>query len=440
MTVRHATQEVQLVLMGALLGVAVPLAIDSVVTAPAVSEVVACVAVVVNALNFFHGKSVSVTDPDYALITQLDHKFALQDYVLNLLLVITFVIMALTLGSALALALGNVALRFIDFVLVRLVVQKVGAGVVGIAQRFWLWMDAAGVGIFGVLAIGVVSGFVSHGVVAWFYFAYIAFDIVWDYTRNGVLYFARPTDWDHVAARWDAMQGAEGDEYRQRIIYPALSDALGDINGQHALDVGAGNGCVSRWLAARGATVTAVDSSERLMELATYYPVPRPGAVEYIVRDVDEDGGLRRLQTADVAVAIFVLQDCSDLWRAMENIAAVVRAGGRLLSVVEVPGAGVGHFTTERLWLDDPNDESLVEHRQLIIWAGGADDPSDSPLATTTHHRSVFRFRQVAEMTGWSFVRERTLDVDRIEPTDSLSLRAYAAAPKFRMLEFSRAE
>ena len=57
----------------------------------------------------------------------------------------------------------------------------------------------------------------------------------------------------------------EGDPFG--ILTPLLGQ-LGDVTGQDVLDAGCGEGYLSRILAARGARVTGVDLSPRLVELA----------------------------------------------------------------------------------------------------------------------------------------------------------------------------
>ena len=51
-------------------------------------------------------------------------------------------------------------------------------------------------------------------------------------------------------------------------ITSALLDELGSVQGMRVLDAGCGEGHLARILAARGANVTAIDVSPRLIDIA----------------------------------------------------------------------------------------------------------------------------------------------------------------------------
>jgi toxoflavin synthase len=66
-----------------------------------------------------------------------------------------------------------------------------------------------------------------------------------------------------------------------RLGYPVVTDLLGNINGKSVLDYGCGTGTFSRFLQSKGASVTGVDVSENMIEVAktsssdaiAYYPI-----------------------------------------------------------------------------------------------------------------------------------------------------------------------
>ncbi len=70
-----------------------------------------------------------------------------------------------------------------------------------------------------------------------------------------------------------------------RLGYPVVTDLLGDIAGKSVLDYGCGTGTFSRFLQSRGASVTGVDISENMIEVAkrnspgkiTYYSISSGG-------------------------------------------------------------------------------------------------------------------------------------------------------------------
>src|ERR671939_531460 len=67
----------------------------------------------------------------------------------------------------------------------------------------------------------------------------------------------------YVATR--EQHGPEGDPFG---MLPHLLRLLGEVAGQDVLDAGCGEGYLARILAARGARVTGIDLSPRLVKLA----------------------------------------------------------------------------------------------------------------------------------------------------------------------------
>src|SRR5947209_16922971 len=92
------------------------------------------------------------------------------------------------------------------------------------------------------------------------------------------------------------------------ILAPLLAQ-LGDVTGQEVLDAGCGEGYLSRILAARGARVTGVDLSPRLVALAGQKPAA--GSITYLAADLcepqpDLEGRF------DAIASFFVLNDVED--------------------------------------------------------------------------------------------------------------------------------
>src|SRR5207244_1949223 len=70
--------------------------------------------------------------------------------------------------------------------------------------------------------------------------------------------------WNRVADDWVAH--ADTNDYRNHYLMPRMLALLGDVRGKAILDLGCGEGGYARELARRGARVTGVDGSERLVE------------------------------------------------------------------------------------------------------------------------------------------------------------------------------
>lgn len=107
---------------------------------------------------------------------------------------------------------------------------------------------------------------------------------------------------------------------------PLVREAIGEMKGLSVLDLGCGTGRHALWLAAEGATVTALDFSEGM--LAEARRKPGAGAIRFIVHDLYrplplEDGRF------DLVVSGLVLEHLRDLEAFFREARRVLRADGR---------------------------------------------------------------------------------------------------------------
>lgn len=151
---------------------------------------------------------------------------------------------------------------------------------------------------------------------------------------------------DGVAGSYDAIAEwydthIDGPIYEE-IILPGILELAGNVQGLQVLDLACGQGCVARELARRGAHVTGVDLSRKLLAIGQTYDHSEPLGVEYIH---DDARSLRRLGGSlfDGVVCAMALMDIDDFPVALEASHRVLRPNGWLISAVthpcfEVPG------------------------------------------------------------------------------------------------------
>jgi toxoflavin synthase len=127
------------------------------------------------------------------------------------------------------------------------------------------------------------------------------------------------------------------DPFRRGLHYPAVAEALGDVNKKRILDVGCGDGLFPRLLAKRGASVLGYDKAiEKIAEARAHKDAP-----ELDVRYVYATQYTFSQDTAfDVATSVMVLPYAASL----EELTAFFRStslhlvpGGRFISVVLNP-------------------------------------------------------------------------------------------------------
>jgi ubiquinone/menaquinone biosynthesis C-methylase UbiE len=136
----------------------------------------------------------------------------------------------------------------------------------------------------------------------------------------------------------DTLSGVQGGYDRWAAVYdhdanplPALEEpvmrrAVGDVRGLNALDLGCGTGRHTLWLAADGATVTAIDFSEGMLQEARQ----KPGAerIRWICHDLHTPLPLASGEF-DLVVSGLVLEHLRELDGFFAEIKRVLKASGR---------------------------------------------------------------------------------------------------------------
>ncbi|MBA3460516.1 MAG: class I SAM-dependent methyltransferase [Deltaproteobacteria bacterium] len=140
-------------------------------------------------------------------------------------------------------------------------------------------------------------------------------------------------EWDYAADAYAKGQADGRDYYRLEFFGPYQIAMMGDVAGKKLLDVGCGSGYFSRAMAERGAHVTGVDISPRMIQHAQ----ETGGAIKYEVLDAARIDTRFPAASFDVATACLALQDMPDPGRVLKAIAKVLVPGGRFVSAIEHP-------------------------------------------------------------------------------------------------------
>lgn len=146
-----------------------------------------------------------------------------------------------------------------------------------------------------------------------------------------------------LADGWDANAGA-WIEWTRRGLDSYSSHKLAFLPlipppGRLTVDVGAGEGRVSRELQARGHRVLAIDRSFTMTQSAATYPEePVPAVVADAVNLPVPDAA------ADCAVAFMSLHDIDDIVAAIAEIGRILAVGGKLVMAIVHPLNSAGYF------------------------------------------------------------------------------------------------
>lgn len=125
---------------------------------------------------------------------------------------------------------------------------------------------------------------------------------------------------------------------RRHIEGHTLWRLLGDVRGLRVLDLGCGEGHYARQLAVAGAaSVTGVDTSPAMIELARAAEAKAPLGIDYLCSSVQK---MPELGGFDVVLGAYLLhyaEDVADLGLMCRRVAAHVAPGGRFVGLNENP-------------------------------------------------------------------------------------------------------
>lgn len=145
-------------------------------------------------------------------------------------------------------------------------------------------------------------------------------------------------------------------------ILPRLFELLGDVTGQRVLDAGCGDGYLARFLAARGAKVTGIDISPRLIGAARRLDLA--DQISYQIADLTRPlPGLAA--SFDAVASCLVLNDLQDYRGFAATLGGVLKPGGRMVLAFNNPYGGV-----VRKHVADYFDSGTT-HRYRGLWAAG---------------------------------------------------------------------
>jgi len=198
-----------------------------------------------------------------------------------------------------------------------------------------------------------------------------------------------PDLWETHADWWiDGFTDGADPEYEEQIL-PLAADELD--GARRVLDIGCGDGQISRLLAAKGASVVGIDPTWNQITVAAR----RAGGPAYV------RAGAARLPfpaaTFDAAVACLVFEHIDDIDTAIAEVARVVRPGGQFSFFLNHPL----FQTPESGWIDDqildppeqywrigpylPESES-IEQVELGVYIRFLHRPLSRYLNTLTEH------------------------------------------------------
>ena len=150
--------------------------------------------------------------------------------------------------------------------------------------------------------------------------------------KNGTI----KKEWSDAAESWVDFVRKNKDYYRDELNNPATFKLIGDVKGQIVLDLACGEGYNTRMLARKGAKVTGIDFSEKLIELARREETKEKLGICYHVLDATD---LKEFSNNhfDLITCFMSLQDIENYRKAIYEVARVLKNRGRFVFSIPHP-------------------------------------------------------------------------------------------------------
>lgn len=142
--------------------------------------------------------------------------------------------------------------------------------------------------------------------------------------------------WESNAEAFTGLIDGEGTPHHRKILNPCVERLLGDVEGKQFLDAGCGEGYLSRYYAKRGAIVTAIDLSQRLIEASEQLTEDSGVTVDYRVDNVCYIESVPDAEF-DIILSNLVLLNVPCLDDAIKEFHRVLKVGGILVFSIVHP-------------------------------------------------------------------------------------------------------
>jgi len=219
--------------------------------------------------------------------------------------------------------------------------------------------------------------------------------------------------WEAEAQNWAAVARTPGyDHAHEEINLPALR-ALLPAPGRMTLDLGCGEGRLSRYLRSAGHRVAGVDAAPTMVRLAAGHQDGTPAVL------ADAAALPFRDQAFDLVVAYMCLHDMDRMAAAVAEAARVLEPGGRLCAAIPHPVNSAGGFQGR-----GPDAPFLIEGSYLdTAPADWTLDRGGITMTFHSEHRPLEAYSRALEAAGLL-----TEAIREIRAADAL----VAAAPRER--------
>ena len=219
--------------------------------------------------------------------------------------------------------------------------------------------------------------------------------------------------WETNAEVFAKLIGGTGTPHHREILNPCVDRLLGDVNGKKLLDAGCGEGYLSRHYAHKGAIVTGVDTSRKLIDICR-----KLAAQEEVSYDVGNICNLHFISNSafDLVLCNLVLLNIACLPESLGEFNRVLRPGGILVFSVVHPAFNVFGPGSWEVGEKDPKtrrragqyfkvDRYFDEKEYLRYWRTRKGEKF--PKQFSFYHRTISTYVNALNSAGFSLVSLR---------------------------------
>lgn len=210
------------------------------------------------------------------------------------------------------------------------------------------------------------------------------------------------TTFEELADTVASYAGESGGDVQRYIVAPAMLEMIGAVTGKNIMELYCGAGYLSRRLAGLGATVTAVDSSERLVGIAREINKREECRINYAVAEAT-DLSVIEDSTFDEIVCNMGMMVTRDLAGAVSELARMVKLGGRFIFSIVHPC----FCMPDACWVRDEDGRYIYKSVDNYFTEGWW--PSELAGAVRSHvktkHRTLSRYVNALSARGFNVRR-----------------------------------
>ena len=231
-------------------------------------------------------------------------------------------------------------------------------------------------------------------------------------------------DWNRIASKYYEVIESSGDR-----CFPEIKDqfweSIGNPKDFSILDLGCGQGWLTKELHERGASVIGIDGSSKLIERAkSLYP-----DIEFIVFDLSK--GLSNLKSKfDIVVSHMVVMDIPEIETLFSAVSAVLQASGKFIFSLPHPC-----FFNQKSHQDEKTGEyfkKLTGYLNSEVWR------IESFGGHNHYHRSLTAYFATLHNAG--FLVSRLYEPPHQAKSDKIDPNFIKQFPVFLMIEAIKVE